>query len=128
MSPTKLNDLCFTNVYADSFVIRGDEVRQIAPGQTGKIADYNYKLPDDFTGCVIAWNSNNLDSKVGGNYNYRYRLFRKSNLKPLREIFQLKSIRPVANLVMVLKVLIVTFLYNHMVSNPLMVLVTNHTE
>lgn len=49
-----------------------------------------------------------------------------SNL--LREIFQLKSIRPVANLVMVLKVLIVTFLYNHMVSNPLMVLVTNHTE
>lgn len=49
-----------------------------------------------------------------------------SNL--LREIFQLKSIRPVAHLVMVLKVLIVTFLYNHMVSNPLMVLVTNHTE
>lgn len=34
VSPTKLNDLCFTNVYADSFVIRGDEVRQIAPGQT----------------------------------------------------------------------------------------------
>lgn len=96
MSPTKLNDLCFTNVYADSFVIRGDEVRQIAPGQTGKIADYNYKLPDDFTGCVIAWNSNNLDSKVGGNYNYLYRLFRKSNLKPFErdistEIYQAGS-------------------------------------
>nr|UFO49011.1 surface glycoprotein [Severe acute respiratory syndrome coronavirus 2]UFV37785.1 surface glycoprotein [Severe acute respiratory syndrome coronavirus 2]UGL23212.1 surface glycoprotein [Severe acute respiratory syndrome coronavirus 2] len=96
VSPTKLNDLCFTNVYADSFVIRGDEVRQIAPGQTGKIADYNYKLPDDFTGCVIAWNSNNLDSKVGGNYNYRYRLFRKSNLKPFErdistEIYQAGS-------------------------------------
>nr|WGH53122.1 SARS-CoV-2 vaccine receptor binding domain [synthetic construct] len=96
VSPTKLNDLCFTNVYADSFVIRGDEVRQIAPGQTGKIADYNYKLPDDFTGCVIAWNSNNLDSKVGGNYNYLYRLFRKSNLKPFErdistEIYQAGS-------------------------------------
>lgn len=96
VSPTKLNDLCFTNVYADSFVIRGDEVRQIAPGQTGKIADYNYKLPDDFTGCVIAWNSNNLDSKVGGNYNYQYRLFRKSNLKPFErdistEIYQAGS-------------------------------------
>nr|7WP5_F Chain F, Spikeprotein S1 [Severe acute respiratory syndrome coronavirus 2] len=93
VSPTKLNDLCFTNVYADSFVIRGDEVRQIAPGQTGNIADYNYKLPDDFTGCVIAWNSNKLDSKVSGNYNYLYRLFRKSNLKPFErdistEIYQ----------------------------------------
>nr|QLR06866.1 surface glycoprotein [Pangolin coronavirus]WCZ55842.1 MAG: S [Pangolin coronavirus] [Pangolin coronavirus] len=96
VSPTKLNDLCFTNVYADSFVVRGDEVRQIAPGQTGRIADYNYKLPDDFTGCVIAWNSNNLDSKVGGNYNYLYRLFRKSNLKPFErdistEIYQAGS-------------------------------------
>nr|WLJ60559.1 surface glycoprotein [Horseshoe bat sarbecovirus] len=78
VSPTKLNDLCFTNVYADSFVVRGDEVRQIAPGQTGKIADYNYKLPDDFMGCVIAWNSISLDA--GGSYYYR--LFRKSVLKP----------------------------------------------
>nr|WUR09772.1 SpyTag-Quartet [synthetic construct] len=96
VSPTKLNDLCFTNVYADSFVITGDEVRQIAPGQTGKIADYNYKLPDDFTGCVIAWNSKHIDAKEGGNFNYLYRLFRKANLKPFErdistEIYQAGS-------------------------------------
>lgn len=93
VSPTKLNDLCFTNVYADSFVIKGNEVSQIAPGQTGNIADYNYKLPDDFTGCVIAWNSNKLDSKHSGNYDYWYRSFRKSKLKPFErdistEIYQ----------------------------------------
>ncbi|QWN56202.1 surface glycoprotein [Betacoronavirus sp. RmYN05] len=80
VSPTKLNDLCFSNVYADSMVVRGDEVRQIAPSQTGVIADYNYKLPDDFTGCVIAWNSKAKDE----NGQYFYRLFRKSKLLPFQ--------------------------------------------
>nr|BCG66627.1 spike protein [Severe acute respiratory syndrome-related coronavirus] len=82
VSSTKLNDLCFTNVYADSFVVRGDEVRQIAPGQTGVIADYNYKLPDDFTGCVLAWNSRNQDASTSGNFNYYYRIWRSEKLRP----------------------------------------------
>nr|8AJL_A Chain A, Spike glycoprotein,Fibritin [synthetic construct]8AJL_B Chain B, Spike glycoprotein,Fibritin [synthetic construct]8AJL_C Chain C, Spike glycoprotein,Fibritin [synthetic construct] len=82
VSPTKLNDLCFSSVYADSFVVKGDDVRQIAPGQTGVIADYNYKLPDDFTGCVIAWNTANLDATSTGNYNYYYRSLRHGKLKP----------------------------------------------
>nr|WLJ60560.1 surface glycoprotein [Horseshoe bat sarbecovirus] len=81
VSATKLNDLCFSNVYADSFVVQGDQVRQIAPSQTGVIADYNYRLPDDFTGCVIAWNTNGIDSQ-SGNRNYYYRLFRGSKLTP----------------------------------------------
>nr|8SPH_E Chain E, Spike protein S1 [Severe acute respiratory syndrome coronavirus 2]8SPH_F Chain F, Spike protein S1 [Severe acute respiratory syndrome coronavirus 2] len=93
VSATKLNDLCFSNVYADSFVVKGDDVRQIAPGQTGVIADYNYKLPDDFMGCVLAWNTRNIDATSTGNYNYKYRLFRKSKLKPFErdistEIYQ----------------------------------------
>nr|BDD37268.1 spike protein [Sarbecovirus sp.] len=82
VSPTKLNDLCFTNVYADSFVVKGDEVRQIAPGQTGVIADYNYKLPGDFTGCVLAWNTKTQDSSQSGNFNYYYRSWRPSKLNP----------------------------------------------
>nr|BDD37258.1 spike protein [Sarbecovirus sp.] len=82
VSPTKLNDLCFTNVYADSFVVQGDEVRQIAPGQTGVIADFNYKLPDDFTGCVLAWNSKDKDATSSGNYNYLYRMWRPAKLNP----------------------------------------------
>nr|WCC63928.1 spike glycoprotein [Bat Coronavirus RsYN20] len=82
VSATKLNDLCFSNVYADSFVVKGDDVRQIAPGQTGVIADYNYKLPDDFLGCVLAWNTNSKDSSTSGNYNYLYRWVRRSKLNP----------------------------------------------
>nr|ALJ94036.1 spike glycoprotein [SARS-like coronavirus BatCoV/BB9904/BGR/2008] len=78
VSPTKLNDLCFSSVYADYFIVKGDDVRQIAPSQTGVIADYNYKLPDDFTGCVIAWNTNALDS----NKDFYYRLFRHGKIKP----------------------------------------------
>ncbi|AIA62290.1 spike glycoprotein [BtRf-BetaCoV/HeB2013] len=77
VSPSKLIDLCFTSVYADTFLIRFSEVRQVAPGQTGVIADYNYKLPDDFTGCVIAWNTAKQD--VGS---YFYRSHRSSKLKP----------------------------------------------
>uniref|UniRef100_UPI0032E938E3 BtKY72 n=1 Tax=Severe acute respiratory syndrome coronavirus TaxID=694009 RepID=UPI0032E938E3 len=80
VSPTKLNDLCFSSVYADYFVVKGDDVRQIAPAQTGVIADYNYKLPDDFTGCVLAWNTNSVDSKSGNNFYYR--LFRHGKIKP----------------------------------------------
>ncbi|ADK66841.1 spike protein [Bat coronavirus BM48-31/BGR/2008] len=78
VSPTKLNDLCFSSVYADYFVVKGDDVRQIAPAQTGVIADYNYKLPDDFTGCVIAWNTNSLDSSN----EFFYRRFRHGKIKP----------------------------------------------
>nr|QZX47570.1 spike protein [Sarbecovirus sp.] len=77
VSPSKLIDLCFTSVYADTFLIRFSEVRQVAPGETGVIADYNYKLPDDFTGCVIAWNTARQD--VGS---YFYRSHRSSKLKP----------------------------------------------
>nr|QZX47270.1 spike protein [Sarbecovirus sp.] len=77
VSPSKLIDLCFTSVYADTFLIRFSEVRQVAPGQTGVIADYNYKLPDDFIGCVIAWNTAKQD--VGS---YFYRSHRSSKLKP----------------------------------------------
>ncbi|QZX47510.1 spike protein [Sarbecovirus sp.] len=82
VSATKLNDLCFSNVYADSFVVKGDDVRQIAPGQTGVIADYNYKLPDDFMGCVLAWNTRNIDATSTGNYNYKYRSLRHGKLRP----------------------------------------------
>ncbi|QND76020.1 spike protein [Bat SARS coronavirus HKU3] len=82
VSATKLNDLCFSNVYADSFVVKGDDVRQIAPGQTGVIADYNYKLPDDFMGCVLAWNTRNIDATSTGNYNYKYRYLRHGKLRP----------------------------------------------
>nr|3SCI_E Chain E, Spike glycoprotein [Severe acute respiratory syndrome-related coronavirus]3SCI_F Chain F, Spike glycoprotein [Severe acute respiratory syndrome-related coronavirus] len=82
VSATKLNDLCFSNVYADSFVVKGDDVRQIAPGQTGVIADYNYKLPDDFMGCVLAWNTRNIDATSTGNYNYKYRFLRHGKLRP----------------------------------------------
>nr|UZH24811.1 surface glycoprotein [Sarbecovirus sp.] len=78
VSPTKLNDLCFSSVYADYFVVRGDDVKQIAPGKTGVIADYNYKLPDDFVGCVLAWNSRHVDNKQG----FYYRLFRHGKIKP----------------------------------------------
>ncbi|ADE34755.1 spike glycoprotein [Bat SARS coronavirus HKU3-7] len=77
VSPSKLIDLCFTSVYADTFLIRSSEVRQVAPGETGVIADYNYKLPDDFTGCVIAWNTAKQDTG-----NYYYRSHRKTKLKP----------------------------------------------
>nr|QZX47370.1 spike protein [Sarbecovirus sp.] len=77
VSPSKLIDLCFTSVYADTFLVRSSEVRQVAPGETGVIADYNYKLPDDFTGCVIAWNTANLDQGQ-----YYYRSHRKTKLKP----------------------------------------------
>nr|WLJ60534.1 surface glycoprotein [Horseshoe bat sarbecovirus] len=77
VSPSKLIDLCFTSVYADTFLIRSSEVRQVAPGETGVIADYNYKLPDDFTGCVIAWNTAKQD--IGS---YYYRSHRKTKLKP----------------------------------------------
>ncbi|QWN56232.1 surface glycoprotein [Betacoronavirus sp. RsYN03] len=77
VSPSKLIDLCFTSVYADTFLIRFSEVRQIAPGETGVIADYNYKLPDEFTGCVIAWNTANQDQGQ-----YYYRSSRKTKLKP----------------------------------------------
>uniref|UniRef100_UPI003F8D8F75 Spike glycoprotein n=1 Tax=Bat SARS-like coronavirus Khosta-1 TaxID=2836123 RepID=UPI003F8D8F75 len=78
VSPTKLNDLCFSSVYADYFVVKGDDVRQIAPAQTGVIADYNYKLPDDFTGCVLAWNTKSIDKGQG----FYYRLFRHGKIKP----------------------------------------------
>nr|QZX47390.1 spike protein [Sarbecovirus sp.] len=77
VSPSKLIDLCFTSVYADTFLIRSSEVRQVAPGETGVIADYNYKLPDDFTGCVIAWNTAKQDKGK-----YYYRSHRKTKLKP----------------------------------------------
>nr|UUX91064.1 spike glycoprotein [Sarbecovirus sp.] len=77
VSPSKLIDLCFTSVYADTFLIRFSEVRQVAPGQTGVIADYNYKLPDDFTGCVIAWNTAKQDTG-----HYFYRSHRSTKLKP----------------------------------------------
>nr|UAY13265.1 spike glycoprotein [Bat coronavirus] len=77
VSPSKLIDLCFTSVYADTFLIRFSEVRQIAPGETGVIADYNYKLPDDFTGCVLAWNTAQQD--IGS---YFYRSHRAVKLKP----------------------------------------------
>nr|WEG19537.1 surface glycoprotein [Severe acute respiratory syndrome-related coronavirus] len=77
VSPSKLIDLCFTSVYADTFLIRFSEVRQVAPGETGVIADYNYKLPDDFTGCVIAWNTAKQDQGY-----YYYRSHRKTKLKP----------------------------------------------
>nr|WLJ60538.1 surface glycoprotein [Horseshoe bat sarbecovirus] len=77
VSPSKLIDLCFTSVYADTFLIRSSEVRQVAPGETGVIADYNYKLPDDFTGCVIAWNTAKQDTGY-----YYYRSHRKTKLKP----------------------------------------------
>ncbi|QVN46569.1 spike glycoprotein [Bat SARS-like coronavirus Khosta-2] len=78
VSPTKLNDLCFSGVYADYFVVKGDHVHQIAPGQTGVIADYNYKLPSEFVGCILAWNTRTIDSKRG----FYYRLFRHGNIRP----------------------------------------------